>query len=224
MIKKIMFNGYLLGLLVSILTILVLSSSYLHHFRVAGEMNIGHENLVCNECHEIAEGSLRQQIQANISYLLGQRQSLASFNFKLPNSKDCLACHYRENDKHPIYRFNEPRFSEARKSIKAQFCVSCHKEHTGLRVTSKVDNCQHCHQDLTIKNDPIDISHQDLIKLKNWSSCLSCHDFHGNHIMQTPTKVKNRLEQYKIHQYMQGEKDPYSDKKYNTNKRTRYED
>jgi hypothetical protein len=42
--------------------------------------------------------------------------------------------------------------------------------------------------------------------------------------MQTPTKIENRLEQYKIHQYMQGGKDPYSDKKYDTNKRTRYED
>lgn len=103
-----------------------------HQLRAPGDFNTGHENLTCNECHESADGTIRQQIQSNISYLLGNRETLAVFNLQSPDNKDCLACHNREDDKHPVYRFNEPRFIEARKAIQPQKCVSCHLEHTGV--------------------------------------------------------------------------------------------
>jgi nitrate/TMAO reductase-like tetraheme cytochrome c subunit len=148
---------------------------------------------------------------------------VASFNFKFPDNKDCLACHEREDDRHPVYRFNEPRFIEARQAIQPQFCVSCHKEHTGVRVSSDPENCKFCHQKLKMKEDPLDISHFDLIKLKNWDTCLACHDFHGDHVMKTPTNTKDMLDQQQIKNYMAGGKDPYSDKKRTQYRQSRYE-
>jgi nitrate/TMAO reductase-like tetraheme cytochrome c subunit len=222
--KKFILNPYLIGLFISLAVITVLAWSDFHTLRTPGPANTGHENLACNECHESAEGSIRQQIQANVSYLFGQRTTVASFNFKFPDNKDCLACHEREDDRHTVYRFNEPRFIDVRKAIQPQFCVSCHKEHTGVRVSSDPENCRYCHQKLKIKDDPLDISHLDLIKLKNWNTCLACHDFHGNHIMKTPINTQDMLNQEQIKNYMSGGKDPYSDKKRTLQYRnTRYE-
>lgn len=186
-------------------------------------MNTGHEKLACKECHQSADGSIRQQIQANLGYLLGQRSTLAVFNYESPDNNDCLACHNRDNDKHPVYRFNEPRFLEARKEIQPQFCVSCHTEHTGVRVSSDPENCKHCHEEIEVKDDPLDIPHADLIKLKDWDTCLSCHDFHGNHVMKTATDTKDMIDKTLIKKYLLGGKDPYSEVKTFTPKETRYE-
>ncbi|KAG1658096.1 hypothetical protein GQR58_023141 [Nymphon striatum] len=147
-----------------------------------GPLNTGHEALACNECHEEADGSIRQQIQANLNYLLGAREKHVAFNYESPTNTDCLACHQRENDNHPIYRFNEPRFREAREALSPQHCVSCHQEHKGVRVTSAPDNCKHCHEELIVKEDPLDVSHQQLVDEKRWDTCLQCHDFHGGHV------------------------------------------
>jgi len=216
-------KGYLIGLIISVLVIGFLSFSDLHHLRSLGPMNTGHKNLACNECHESADGSIRQQIQANLSYLLGQRSAIAAFNFEFPNNKDCLDCHAREDDRHPVYRFNEPRFQQVRNKIKPQYCVSCHKEHTGVRVSSDLEICQYCHEEIEVKDDPLDISHADLIKLKDWDTCLACHDFHGNHVMKTATNTKDMLEQTLIKDYFLGGKDPYSGEKTAKSKETRYE-
>jgi len=216
-------KGYIIGAVLSVVILGILSLADLHHLRAPGEFNTGHEKLECKECHESADGSVRQQIQANMSYLFGQRTTLAAFNFAFPDNKDCLACHEREDDKHPVYRFNEPRFLEARKAIQPQYCVSCHKEHTGVRVTSSPENCQYCHEEIEVKDDPLDISHADLIKLKDWDTCLTCHDFHGNHVMETPKHTKDMLDKKRITDYFKGGKDPYSNKKTAKAKETRYE-
>lgn len=186
-------------------------------------MNTGHEKLACEECHEPADGSIRQQIQANLGYLLGQRSTIATFNFESPDNTDCLACHNRNNDKHPVYRFNEPRFLQARNEIQPQYCVSCHTEHTGVRVSSDPENCKHCHEEIEIKEDPLDIPHSDLIKLKDWDTCLACHDFHGDHVMKTATNTEDMIDKTLIKEYFLGGKDPYSEVKISTPKETRYE-
>ena len=36
----------------------------------------------------------------------------------------------------PYFDFFEPRFAEAREKIQPQFCLSCHLEHSGKRVTT----------------------------------------------------------------------------------------
>lgn len=221
--RKLAHKGYFIGLVAAFLLLGFLSLTDFHHLRTPGPFNAGHEKLACEECHESATGSMRQQIQANLAYLAGQRSTVAAFNFEFPDNRDCLACHAREDDHHPVYRFNEPRFKEARKALKPQYCVSCHKEHTGVRVSSEAENCRHCHEEIKVKHDPLDISHADLIKLKDWGTCLACHDFHGNHVMKVATKVEDMLDAEEIKNYFAGGKDPYSEKKTEKSRKTRYE-
>jgi hypothetical protein len=216
-------KGYLTGFLLSILLLGILSFTDFYHLRAPGQNNTGHETLGCIECHEKHEGTTRQQIQANIAYLTGQRDTVVTFNYEAPDTNDCLACHERDNDNHPIYRFNEPRFSEARKAIQPQLCNSCHTEHSGVRVTSDADNCQLCHEELIVKEDTIEIPHSTLVQNKQWDSCLGCHDYHGSHIMEVPKLMDNMLDKQLIDAYFNGGNDPYSAKKMGKVKETRYE-
>lgn len=217
------YKGYLIGLLASVLFLGFFALADFQHLRTPGHNNTGHETLVCIECHEESKGSIRQQIQANLSYLIGTRPDVVTFNFSTPDNYDCLACHDRDNDNHPIYRFNEPRFLEARKAIQPQLCQSCHIEHSGVRVTSSPENCELCHQELNVKDDPLETTHLELIKDEQWDSCLRCHDFHGNHDMKTPSQTNKMLELQSIEAYFNGGADPYSAKKLNKAKETRYE-
>ena len=92
-----------------------------------------------------------------------------------------------------------------------------------MRVSSDPENCKHCHEEIEVKDDPLDISHADLIKLKDWDTCLACHDFHGNHVMKTTKNTKYMLDKRLIKEYLDGGSDPYSDKKTAESKETRYE-
>ncbi|PKM37694.1 MAG: hypothetical protein CVV06_04420 [Gammaproteobacteria bacterium HGW-Gammaproteobacteria-10] len=126
-------------------------------------------------------GSPCQQIQANIRFVLGRRETTAAFIHSAVGNEQCLRCHERPNDRHPVYRFLEPRFAKAREKISPQSCVSCHNEHRGRRVTfGRIDYCRYCHEKTELRKAPLDISHADLITLKQWDTCLGCHDFHGN--------------------------------------------
>jgi len=176
-----------------------------------GAFNTGHENLKCIECHKSAAGTTRQQLQANFKSFLGQKDEYAHFgNLKVGN-KECLNCHTRPNDVHPTHRFLEPKFNSARKDIRPENCVSCHNEHSGKRVTiDQIGFCVNCHKDIKINNDPLDISHKNLISTNQWNTCLQCHDFHGNHIFQTATRIKDTIELQKIKNYFEGGQDPYS--------------
>ncbi len=173
-------------------------------------MNTGHDKLACTTCHRDAPGSFRQQIQANLRYVFGRREASVSFGRLLVGNTDCMACHERPNDRHPVYRFLEPRFSQAREKLRPHQCVSCHAEHQGRRVTlAEIGYCVNCHKDTRLKKDPIDVSHADLIAGKQWDSCLGCHDFHGNHIMQVEKSVDKRTPTEKIRAYFDGGSSPY---------------
>lgn len=221
--RKFAQKSYAIGVLISALLLAILSLADTHDMRAPGPFNTGHESLSCDECHDSAKGSMRQQVQANLAYVFSQRTSMTAFNFQVPDNKDCLACHAREDDKHPVYRFNEPRFSQVRQAIQPQYCYSCHQEHTGVRVSSEIEVCRHCHEEIEVKHDPLDISHADLIKLKDWDTCLGCHDFHGNHIMKTPTKIKHMLNKAKVEHYFSGGEDPYSQQKIAQSRKSRHE-
>jgi len=177
-------------------------------------MNTGHEDVKCEYCHKQAAGTLRQQIQGKIQFLLGNRSHDAYVGFREVSNDDCLSCHDRPEDNHPVFRFFEPKFTKARKKIRPHQCVSCHREHTGRRATTSMQFCKHCHGELKLRKDPISIPHGKLVKKKRWDLCLRCHDFHGNHRMKVEKKIILSHSEKKIHRYLDGLSDsPYSDKK-----------
>jgi hypothetical protein len=205
--------GYRLGLGLAAVTLILFFLPSLDNWHTLGPANTGHEPLACQECHTVAEGTARQQVQANLRYWLGTRASPVAFQHNDVGNEDCLACHERESNNHPVFRFNEPRFAEARANIQPQLCVSCHMEHEGVRVTMETTFCVECHQDLTLRNDPIDVQHEQLVAQEDWESCLTCHDFHGNHVMELETAVGDGLTQQEIEAYFNGGDSPYSDEK-----------
>lgn len=201
------------AILIAVLIIYYSSISTGAWFHSSGKLNYGHEGLRCKYCHQKSEGSFRQQVQANLQFYLGNRESKTKIGHKNVDNTACLQCHHYSKDKHPVYRFLEPRFSKARVELKPQFCVSCHMEHKGVRITTKIDYCKTCHKNLKLKKDPLDVPHEHLIKLKQWNSCLGCHDFHGNHKNKIPKQIDERYSEQQIVQYFAGELQLYSEEK-----------
>ena len=207
--------GYLAGLILGLGLVFVLLLPGQEQLHALGPMNTGHENLTCQSCHQEAEGTLRQQIQANVQHALGLRENNVSFGHEDVDNATCISCHERANDSHPVSRFFEPRFKEARATLAPETCTTCHNEHEGQRVTlPDLTYCQTCHQDTSIENDPITVSHEELIAANDWETCLGCHDYHGNHIMETETVVYKALPAHEIQAYFEGGPSPYSDERY----------
>ena len=181
--RKRQIIGMCVGIIATLIAYLTLSLPSNEDYLSLGPMNTGHENLECADCHTKAPGNAMQQIQANFMHLIGQRKNSVTFGHEDVDTKKCQSCHDRPNDRHPTYRFKETRFSKARSAIDATKCETCHLEHNGKRLTLKIEQatyCKNCHGDLVLKNDPLDYSHEKLIKESRWSTCLQCHDFHGN--------------------------------------------
>ncbi|MEH6633024.1 MAG: ferredoxin--NADP reductase [Halopseudomonas aestusnigri] len=186
-----------------------------------GVMTAGHVDLVCADCHEETEGTFRQNIQAIVAHTIGTRQTTGEIGTQPVSSTDCLACHERPKDRHPISRFAEPRFVEALAQIDARSCITCHIEHTGQLAVANVTFCSSCHDGLEVKNDPIDESHKDLVLAKKWDTCLTCHDFHANHAYETPTKLIQGFSLNKIKDYLQDGPSPYATQKIKNAKESR---
>lgn len=79
---------------------------------------------------------------------------------------------------------------------------------------SKITFCETCHEETSLKTDPLSVSHEVLIAEKRWESCLGCHDFHGNHVMETETDIIKILPPERILDYFQGSASPYAEKKH----------
>ena len=45
---------------------------------------------------------------------------------------------------------------------------------------------------------------------------MSCHDFHGNHLSEMPTRLENGISTEALLDYMDGGPDPYSSEKKHT--------
>jgi hypothetical protein len=207
--------GYMLGLVIGLGCLIILVLPGQENFHMSGPMNTGHQELTCRTCHQPAPGTTRQQMQANARYLLGLRATPVDFGHKPVTNAMCLACHQRPNDRHPVFRFFEPRFAETRKHFQPQFCTTCHREHSGRRVTlSQTTFCLHCHTKIEMKQDPLPITHEQLILANRWESCLRCHDFHGNHVMITPTIIDEAPPVEQIQIYFAGSSSPYSARKF----------
>lgn len=208
------FFGTVIGVSIGILLYIFLPQKSNEKYLSLGPMNSGHEEFSCNSCHSDAEGNLWQQVQSNMQYGIGIRENPVDFGSIDVETKKCLACHERDNDRHPTHRFLEPKFRKAVEKVNSANCNTCHSEHKGKRVTIKKTNyCMNCHEDLTVKNDPLDTSHSTLIKNLAWDTCLQCHDFHGNHEYKAPTKMKDTIPTSTLKAYFEGGKDPYGEQK-----------
>jgi cytochrome c3-like protein len=152
---------------------------------------------------------MRQQIQANAFHLLGLRDSGADFAYRTVDNIACLACHARPNDRHPVFRFLEPRFEKARLALGPHLCMSCHREHTGRRVSVEPTYCAECHRDLNVHDDPLEESHAKLASRDAWDTCLQCHDFHGNHRQAPPRSLRAVLPAERVLAYLANGPSPY---------------
>jgi hypothetical protein len=204
----------IVSLMLSLWFILYFLSPKNEHLLSPGGSDSCHSSMACIECHEPAEGSTRQQIQANIKHWLGQRKSGADLVTATIDNDDCLACHESANEVHSTHRFMEPRFAEARAELGPHECRSCHSEHTGKRVEVRGNFCFHCHDTLEIVNDPVVPSHAELIQQERYDTCLQCHDYHRNHLHEPPNKLTDALRLERIQAYLDGHAEtPYGDKR-----------
>ncbi len=185
-----------------------------YQFMVAhGPIQKGHADVDCSGCHVSAAGSTRQQIQAGVKFAIGLRETGADFGFAQVTSETCIACHERPNDRHPIYRFNEPRFEDAILEIAATSCLGCHTEHVDARASPNITFCAHCHEDLALKKDPIDVPHVELVRADEWQSCLGCHDFHGNFGHEPQLLIDEAFAASTIEDYLKSGPSPYGNDK-----------
>jgi predicted CXXCH cytochrome family protein len=179
----------------------------------SNQHNPGHAELACQDCHAAAPGTLRQQLQAKAKYLVGMRETSADFGMRSITNKACLDCHANPDDRHPSHRFLEPRFAAARQALAPHRCMSCHREHVANRL-SRPDTgfCVNCHRDLVVKDDPTTPPHQALIDQARWNTCLTCHDFHGNHNHAPPKSLDEALTPERLAEYLSTAESPYGER------------
>ncbi|TNJ42955.1 cytochrome c3 family protein [Tamlana fucoidanivorans] len=215
-LRKRQVLGGVIGFVLGVVLFYIFTLEATEKYVSIGPMNTGHQDLSCFTCHADAKGNLLQQVQSNISHAVGARKTAVDFGTKDVTVDNCLECHDRANDRHPTYRFSEPRFKDAIKHIDATTCITCHSEHNSERVSvASINYCMNCHQDLVVENDPLDISHEQLIVAKEWFTCIQCHDFHGNHKYEVPEKLSDTIPMQFIQAYFKGGEDPYgTNKKY----------
>ena len=207
--QTIRFFSLILILPVAFIGVVVLDNPSFSTVVAHGPIQVGHENILCADCHRKTGSTLRQQIQANVNYVLGARENAVDFGYLPVTSSECLDCHERPNERHPIYRFREPRFAEANEVVNATSCMGCHTEHTDQRSFVEIDVCSACHDDLIVLNDPVDVPHDILVKDQQWQSCLGCHDFHGNHNHKTPKLLIEAAPVQTIIDYLAAGNSPY---------------
>lgn len=202
-------RAHVVAALVTVFVLILLMMPVFAKVHAPGPMNIGHEKTKCVSCHIESPGTFRQKVQANIKFLLGQRKSSVSLVHQPVSNAQCLRCHDRPKDAHPVFRFLEPRYIKARRSIQPQNCNSCHHEHSGSRVTVAMDICSYCHLDLNLRKDALSVTHQELIELEQWRTCLGCHDYHGNHRITLINAVSEKWSEATLRNYFEGGKSPY---------------
>lgn len=179
-----------------------------------GPVTPGHEALSCTDCHQPAAGTLRQQLQANMSFLLGQRAHPADFGHQPVTTAACESCHSMQGVTHAPDMFLEPRYQQVRDTLGPHQCVNCHVEHDANRVSlGNTQFCISCHETLSLKEDPLDVSHADLIKSGEWHTCMGCHDYHGNHHAKAPTKMNDRFSLESVEEYFRSGPSPYGERK-----------
>jgi len=203
------FKAYVAGAVLALLPLLLLLPD-LQELRPHGHPNVGHEQLKCVSCHAETSATLRQTFQAKVKHVVGLRQTGAVMGMLPVNSATCIQCHANSDDTHATQRFLEPRFEKARAETGAQVCVSCHREHSAVRVTApNTGYCVSCHQDMKVKNDKTSPTHERLVLGKRWDTCLQCHDYHGNHKWNAPLRLTDATALDTLNRYLKDGPSPY---------------
>jgi hypothetical protein len=202
--------GVAVGVALGAAVVGVLCAPGCEHLHAAGPMNVGHAVVVCDSCHVEAPGTVRQQLQAVARDWTGLHDGTVDVGFQRVSSRECVACHERPEDRHPGYRFLEPRFDAVRAELHPERCASCHRDHEGVRVTTaETTYCRHCHGELVVDKDPLDVPHAQLVAERRWETCLGCHDFHGNHAIKPPRRLVDAIPVERIRGYFAGGPSPY---------------
>lgn len=141
---------------------------------------------------------------------IGLRSRGATFGHKAVDANACRDCHIRDNDRHPSFRFREPRFFAVNKTFDARNCLTCHTEHVARRVANDGTFCAHCHDKMKARHEALNPTHADLVAHKQWSTCLTCHDFHGNHDVKAPKSLDEARDLAAIRAYLADGPDPYA--------------
>ena len=126
--------------------------------------------LACSACHDVGNGVKEQA---------------------------CIDCHGAElkaaNDSHPMAKFTDPRNADRLQLIRADRCITCHREHQpaltrAMGVTMPQDYCYHCHVQ-TLTDRP---SHKEFA----FDSCATagCHNYHDNTALYESFLVKHGAE------------------------------
>ena len=207
--NKLRYSAIGCAVPVLIYVFVTMSSDLQNSLFAKGRIQQGHEELSCESCHVKNPGSYRQQIQANVHHQLGMRETPVDFGYAKVSSDQCLSCHERPNERHPIFRFQEPRFASAIEEIKATTCLGCHSEHQDRRANDNITFCSACHEDLKLKSDPLDVPHHQLIAEEQWDTCMGCHDFHGNHVYESPKILDAKHDVNALRDYLATGPSPY---------------
>ncbi len=206
--------GYAVAALIALSLVPVLTGSAGDSHLAIGPMTPGHEALSCTDCHQPAPGTMRQQLQANLSYLLGQRAQPVDFGHQPVTTAACASCHSMQDATHAPAMFLEPRYELVRDTLGPHECVNCHVEHDANRVSlSNTLFCMSCHETVSMKEDPLDVSHAELVKTGQWDTCMSCHDYHGNHYSGASTKLNDRFSLESVEEYFERGASPYGERK-----------
>lgn len=205
--------AYGAGIIIAVLGAVLLLLPGNESWHAAGPANSGHTRIQCSECHIRAPGNFIGQAFENLFQAVGLSDSAANFVFQPVGNEECLRCHLNPDDRHPLVDFLEAKFEQPRQAMGVQFCVSCHQEHLGVRVSVTPLVCQYCHEEIVpmeLEDDPVDVPHTSLIENQRWETCLGCHDFHGNHDREVPILMSQSLTPEQIQQYLDGGNSPYS--------------
>ncbi len=193
-----------LGVFLTLTLLAVFQSPGQEQFLSPGGDHEMHEEMACDQCHQPAAGSVRQQVQANVHHWLGFRNEGASFVTDPVESDDCLACHKMPKNLHPQHRFVHSEYFDLRETLGLHQCMGCHDHHSAVNVVHSMEFCMNCHQVWGDKKDTIEPRHQTLIAEERWDTCLQCHDFHGNHDYEWPTVLTNGYSIDQVQSYLDG--------------------